>query len=184
MTKQEHFISLYNESHEQFVKFCHAMVGNSEEAKDLISETTLKAFEQLDQLKKQESFTPYLIGIARRLYFNKIRRKKIFTPLLFQHAERVVDTNAQADLSIEILLLYEALAKLPIKQKEALILFEINGFPLNEICDIQKTKLSAVKARLRRGRQKLRVLLEDGEVAENETKSNQKKHNPLLKELI
>jgi len=164
MAKQEYFLSLYNESHDQFVKFCHAMVGNKEEAKDLVSESTLKAFEQFDQVKNPQSFTAYLIGIARRLYFNKVRRKKIFTPFLFHQHVEVEDSNANTDLAIEISILYQALAKLPLKQKEAIILFEINGFSLAEICEIQNSKLSAVKARLRRGRWNLRNLLSDKEV--------------------
>ena len=49
-------------------------------------------------------------------------------------------------------MLYKALNTLPTNQKEALILFEISGFSIKEVCEIQKSSESAVKQRLKRGR--------------------------------
>ena len=48
---------------------------------------------------------------------------------------------------------------LPEEQKEAVILFEISGFSIKEICEIQQAGESAVKQRLKRGRQKLTEIL-------------------------
>ena len=51
--------------------------------------------------------------------------------------------------------LHQALALLPDAQREAVILFEISGFNLKEVAEIQEASLSAVKQRLKRGRERL-----------------------------
>jgi RNA polymerase sigma-70 factor (ECF subfamily) len=51
------------------------------------------------------------------------------------------------------------LGKLPDKQKEAIILFEISGFKIAEIAEMQGATESAVKSQLKRGREKLTNIL-------------------------
>ncbi len=170
MTKQQEFLELYNPSHDRFIRFCHAFTHDEHSAKDLVSETIVKAYENFHLIKKPESFTAYLIGIARRIYFNQRRRQWLFEPLTAKTLE--APGSSKTDLPTEVSQLYEALGLLPTKQREAIILFEITGFSLKEICEIQKSGLSAVKARLRRGRERLRKLLEDPEVSYTKTKSS------------
>ena len=52
-------------------------------------------------------------------------------------------------------MLHKALSYLPELQREALILFEITGYSIKEIMEIQKSGSSAVKQRLARGRKEL-----------------------------
>ena len=53
----------------------------------------------------------------------------------------------------------EAVQNLPPLQREALILFEYEGLSLNEIAGVVGSDVGAVKARLHRGREKLRNAL-------------------------
>jgi len=55
--------------------------------------------------------------------------------------------------------LHRALALLPEAQREALILFEISGFSIKEVAGLQAASISAVKQRLKRGREKLTEIL-------------------------
>jgi RNA polymerase sigma-70 factor (ECF subfamily) len=55
--------------------------------------------------------------------------------------------------------LYKALALLPDEQRECLVLFEITGFSIKEIMEIQNSSESAIKQRLKRGRAKLLEIL-------------------------
>jgi DNA-directed RNA polymerase specialized sigma24 family protein len=50
----------------------------------------------------------------------------------------------------------KALSALPEKQREAVVLFEIEGFSIEEVAKMQNAKISAVKSRLARGRARLR----------------------------
>ena len=49
-----------------------------------------------------------------------------------------------------------ALAALPAVQREAVVLFELEGYPVEEIAALQGVSASAVKSRLARGRARLR----------------------------
>lgn len=49
-----------------------------------------------------------------------------------------------------------ALAGLPPEQREAIVLHDIEGFPVEDIAKMQGVTISAVKSRLSRGRERLR----------------------------
>jgi RNA polymerase sigma factor (sigma-70 family) len=55
--------------------------------------------------------------------------------------------------------LHLALSQLPVAQKECVILFEISGFKIKEIAEIQSVSEDAVKQRLKRGRERLQEIL-------------------------
>jgi DNA-directed RNA polymerase specialized sigma24 family protein len=61
-------------------------------------------------------------------------------------------------------LLYKALSKISSKEKAAVLLFEIGGFSIEEIKEMQNEKsISAIKSRLSRARGKLKTIIENEE---------------------
>ena len=162
-SKQQAFLKLYEPIHENFVRFCQARVGDTELAKDLINDTILIAFEKFESIRNYNAFLYFLFGIARRLLSNSRRRNKFWGEYDETTAERYESAVESPDSHTDASFLYQALDKLPEEQKEALILFEISGFSLKEIQEIQQGSLSAVKARIARGRRKLADLLRDKE---------------------
>jgi DNA-directed RNA polymerase specialized sigma24 family protein len=66
---------------------------------------------------------------------------------------------APPDISADVELLYKALAQLPRREREAVVLFEISGFSMKEIREIQGGSLSSVKVRVFRARKRLAELL-------------------------
>lgn len=159
----ERFLALYDPVHDQFTRYCLAMTGNEQDAKDLINDAILRALERFETLRNPDSFLYFLISIAKRVYLNQRRRTKFWGQVSESKMEGYQDPSANQETNIEAWLLYKALDKLPTKQKEALILFEITGFSLKEVAEIQGNSLSAVKVRLMRGRKKLAELLRDSE---------------------
>ncbi|WP_207433454.1 RNA polymerase sigma factor [Sabulibacter ruber] len=170
--KQQAFLALYEPVHAPFARFCQARVFHSADAKDLISETVLQAYEHFDSLRHKEAFLHFLFGIATRILRNKSRRRKFWGIFSAPEAEEKHQDTQNAEVSADVRLLYEALAKLPEEQREAIILFEISGFALKEVQAIQGCSLSAVKSRVVRGKKRLARLLNDQEtlrVLESET---------------
>lgn len=166
--KQERFLRLLMPVYEQLARFARAMVNNREDAKDLISETVLAAFERFDGLRDDKAFISYLFTIARRTAKRHRTRGKLFGEYDQQKAEQLHDTRSQPGASVDVQLLYNALAKLPEKQREAVILFEISGFSLEEIKEMQGGSLSGVKSRIARGKEKLARLLGANEPVKKE----------------
>lgn len=156
-TKQEKFLTLYEPIHNRFERFCRARVYGDLDYQDLMNETLLLAFEKLDTLKTDQAFLSFLFGIAVRILANKKKKKKedAYTSKSNLLADNSVDTALQTDVHF----LHQALAQLNEEQRECIILFEISGFSIKEICDIQQASESAVKQRLKRGREKLQAIL-------------------------
>ena len=157
--KQEQFMRLYKPAHERLSRFVHSMVWNREDAKDVIADTVLKAYENFEKLEKKESFLYYLFGIASNLAKHRTRRMKFWTSYDAYHENHLVDPY-DVYTKMEVDVLYQAMSRLPEKQRETLSLFEISGFSLAEIQHMQGGTLSGVKSRLIRARQELARLLE------------------------
>ncbi len=165
--KQDHFLKLYEPVHTQFERFCRVRVYGDMDYEDLMNETLLVAFEKLEQLKSEKAFLSFLFGICVRLIANN--SKKIKERAYSKQNYNFKDVNAQTERDAEVYLLHQALAQLPVEQKEAIILFEMNGFSIKEITEIQNASESAVKQRLKRGREKLTQIL-SFERTENKSK--------------
>jgi len=156
--KQIAFLKLYEPIHAKFEKFCRARVYGRMEYSDLMNETLLVAYSKFDSIKNKTSLLSFLCGTAIKLLANDNRKLK---PKQISDAKQliVIDTNANTDKDLNVSLLYKAMDFLPVEQKECLILFEILGFSIKEIIEIQNSSESAVKQRLRRGRLRLNEIL-------------------------
>ena len=77
------------------------------------------------------------------------------------HAERLSAQGVSPEAVLDIQLLYRTMDKLPVKQRDALVLFEISGFSMKEIAEIQGSTEGAVKTKISRGRQKLKDMLRE-----------------------
>lgn len=158
-TKQEKFLKLLEPIHDRFERFCRARVYGNMDYQDLMNDTLLVAFEKFENLKSETAFLSFLFGISVRLLANNNKKKKevglINDGSLFQ----IQDHNTNSSFEAEVHFLHAALAQLNEEQRESIILFEISGFSIREICEIQQASESAVKQRLKRGREKLTEIL-------------------------
>ncbi|MNJ86630.1 ECF RNA polymerase sigma-E factor [compost metagenome] len=157
--KQEAFLQLYEPVHERFERFCRARVYQEMDFRDLINDSLLVAYEKFESLRSQDAFLSFLFGICVRVlgnYHQKKRENRI--PEGSTYLE-VHDKSADPQSHADVHYLYEALSQLPEEQRESIILFEISGFSIREIMVIQDASESAVKQRLKRGREKLMEIL-------------------------
>ena len=157
--KQTEFLKLYKPIHERFERFCRARVFGDMDFRDVINDSLLIAFDKFDTLKSKDAFQSFLFSICVRVvgnHYQKKRETRVENENQFLHlADQSNDVQSAADIHY----LYEALAKLPDEQRECIILFEISGFSIKEIMEIQQSSESAVKQRLKRGREKLVEIL-------------------------
>ena len=157
-SQQDRFLALYQPVHNRFERFCRARVYGKMEHQDLMNETLLLAYQKFDSLKSEDAFLSFIIGISVRILSNQ--HKKIKEASFPEAVDwEVPDADANTGASTEIYLLYKAMDLLPEEQKEGIILFEIMGFSIKEIMEIQHASASAVKQRLKRGREKLEEIL-------------------------
>lgn len=157
-SKQRRFLALYEPIHDRFERFCRARVYGEMEYTDLMNETLLVAFEKLDSLRSEGAFLSFLFSIAVRLLANDHRKMKPERMISAETGQGIAASDS-TEHSMEVQLLHRALAELNEDQREALILFEISGFSIREVAEIQNASESAVKQRLKRGRERLGQIL-------------------------
>lgn len=161
-------MELYEPIHVRFEKFCKARAYGNFNFKDLMHDSLVVAYERFDSLKSEAAFLHFLFGIAIRLLANENR--KISTERFSDHSH-VYNYSVESDRTdrqLEINLLYEAISKLPDLQRESIILFEISGFSIKEVAELQDSSEDAVKQRLVRSRKKLvELMTEKKEVEQN-----------------
>lgn len=146
----------YEPIHGRFERFCKARAFGTMDGKDLMHDSIVIALEKFDSYDQKASFLSFLCGIAIRVLANQRRKKKEITLDESKHDQSVQHTQ---ELNFEIEQLYKALAQLPEVMNEALVLFEITGFSIKEIAELQASSEDAVKQRLVRGRKQLAELL-------------------------
>lgn len=153
-------MQLYEPVHARLSRFVQSMVWDKDDAKDVIADTVMIAFEQFDDIRKPEAFLYYLFGVASRLVKKRERMKKWFGIITKKQEEEIADdsSNEQGLIRHE---LYTAMSKLNIAQREVLTLFEISGFSIREIAQMHEMSESGVKNHLKRGREKLARILSE-----------------------
>lgn len=155
--KKDLFLTAYTPVHEPFERFCRARSHGQMPYKDLMQETLLVAFSKFESLREPDKFLYFLFGIATRILSNDRKKKKPVSIEEISTADPI--TWPDPELRSEIEQLHRALAKLPVDQQEAIVLFEIVGFSVREIATYQQKSEEAVRQHLSRGRQKLVKLL-------------------------
>jgi len=143
-------------------RLCRALTRSYEDAQDLMSDTILAAYQSFPKLRDTNAFRKFLSTIAVRLQRRKQWRGRLFAPLA-EAADSVYETTAES--SHDLKLLMTALERLPHREREALVLFELSDFSIMEIQQIQGGTASGVKSRLGRARMKLKEFLMDADGA-------------------
>jgi RNA polymerase sigma-70 factor (ECF subfamily) len=115
----------------------------------------------LDRLKDPSRFTSWLYGITRRVVArHRTRawvRRWLGEPLEDPPSTDgdVVDRLAGAETAEQVWAILDAL---PTRQREVLVLADLEGRPLSEIAELLDLPLGTVKSRLRLGRERFRRL--------------------------
>jgi RNA polymerase sigma-70 factor (ECF subfamily) len=148
------------ERHQQSVfRFALGLLGNREEAEDVTQEAFLAAFANLAGYDSSRAlFSTWLFTIARNRCFNLLKHRR---PIASHELDSIADVTpldpiVSQELSQQ---LDRALAALPVEQRSAFVLAEIEQLPYAEIAQIDRTSVGTVKSRVHRAKQRLQSLL-------------------------
>lgn len=143
------------------------MSGSVADASDLAQETFIKAYKQLHRFKEGRSFFPWLYTIGLNHCRNFLRLKKSRQDVSTEDCEinAGLDDPSQREArlltQLDIEQLREALGRLPIDYREALILRYHQELALEDVAEALEISLSCAKMRVHRGLKKLRKILEN-----------------------
>lgn len=155
--KREHFISLVESSQKEFRRFLVALCcGDSALADDIAQEAYIKAYLSCDGLNDSGKFNAWIYRIGYTTFLNHKRSEKINSN--YDEAGQVAAAD-RSDRAFENQDLYNALNRLPAKERTSILLYYMENYSIKEIAVIQDSSESAVKQHLSRGRNHLRGLL-------------------------
>ena len=148
--------------HDRAAATARRLSRSAEDGDDLFQEAVVRAYHKLPSLRDDASFRSWFFALLLNAHRNRFRRgfwRRFLS--LERDMEPGFDPpgedgggweqkRRQAERASRVL------AGLPAVQREAVVLFEIEGFSVEEIAVMQEVTVSAVKSRLARGRDRLR----------------------------
>jgi RNA polymerase sigma-70 factor (ECF subfamily) len=162
-TAKSAFLHWYQPHHQKLVRYCGSKAFGVMSAEDLVQEAVLATLANWKNIKDPEKLLGYMIGVVNNLVRNHRRRAPFCAKWDDQQLRAIESRLGDADTALDVSFLLKAIDRLPAPQAQALRLFEISGFKIKEIADLQQTSIGAVKTSLSRARKKLRdTLAEDG----------------------
>ena len=153
------FWDVFRENSDRIRRFCLSISKSRNDGEDLYSEVMIKTYDSYKSITNKQALLSFMFTIAVRTNNSLKNRLKRITHT-DDDFEFLFSEDKGSEHYLDAKLLYEALNTLGSMYKEAIILCDIEGFTYKEIAVIQKTSESNVKSRLKRGRKKLREILE------------------------
>jgi RNA polymerase sigma-70 factor, ECF subfamily len=136
--------------------------GSEEEALDVAQEVFVRVWQRLETCREPDRFAGWLLQIARNACLDHLRRRRARPPaqdlaadelpFLVDPAERPDDDLELADRRHVVEL---ALQQLSVINREAILLKDIQGLPLEEMAAMLELPLGTVKSRCSRARVEL-----------------------------
>ncbi len=157
--------------HSSFVyNVAYRMMGNPDDADEVVQDTFLSAYRARDRFRGDAQVTTWLYRIATNAALMRLRKnsrkKEVSTDPteVYQRIDRADWADApdrtalNNELSEEI---QRGIEALPIDLKAAVIMRDVQGLTNEEAARVLEVSVSALKARLHRGRVMLRNILAD-----------------------
>jgi RNA polymerase sigma-70 factor, ECF subfamily len=143
-------------------RWMRRLIGPRQDVEDLIHEVFLVALRRRGSFRGDASVKTWLFRITHQVARSRRGRERWRRWLFLRHASGLADARPAPVTPLEeieqreqIARLYQALDRLPDDQRTALILFEIEGLPGDEVAELLGLTIGAVWVRLHRGRARL-----------------------------
>lgn len=150
----------------------YRMTGSRQEAEDIVQETFMRVYANLDKYDSRWKFSTWIFRIGNNLCIDRLRKRRPTWSLDAENPDAdgvdgyaMLPTNDASPEDRMVLSemqknIRDAIAQLPDKYRSVVVLRYLQDLSLNEIADILELPVSTVKTRLHRGRESLRRKLE------------------------
>jgi RNA polymerase sigma factor (sigma-70 family) len=142
------FVDLYRVEYAGMVRLAYTLLGNNDEAQEIVQESFVDVYRRLDEIKRPGGYLRTAVVSRCR---SALRRRRV----LAQHPPEPPE-----GLPSEAGELWDVLMKLPEEQRIAVVLRYYGGYRASEIAAIAAIPAATVRSHLRRGLAVLRKELE------------------------
>ena len=136
------------------LRVAYTYLHNMSDAEDILQDTLIQFLKSAPNFENEGHEKAWLLTVASNLSKNKLNYLKI----------RQTDELSEELVSEEkedLKYVWEAVKKLPVKNREVIHLFYQEGYSTKEIADILKRREATVRSDLKRGREKLKKILKE-----------------------
>lgn len=137
------------------------MVGNSNDAEDIIQDTFIKVFNSLRTFRKDSTLGAWIKRIAINTALNFIKKEKRTQTLPLNEQLNEAPEPVRNIESISMKRIHNAIKTLPEGCRLVLTLFLLEGYQHKEIAQILEISESTSKTQYRRGKLLLQKLLKN-----------------------
>jgi len=164
-------------------------MGNPEDAADALQDGMISAFRRADSFRGDAQVTTWLHRIVVNACLDRLRAQKVraadsLPDDLEEYAGRgslstadrapdPADVAIQGERRAQVL---DALAQLPLEQRAALVLVDMEGYPVADVAQMLDCAVGTVKSRCARGRARLAGVL--GMLVETPVTPANRNHTP------
>src|ERR1700692_2329607 len=143
-------------------RYCARMVGSVIDGEDVLQDALIKAVEAFASAGPIGNPEGWLFKIAHNTALDFLRRRSRQEALRSAEEVDMIADQFDAVLSRQIASAsLRTFMRLPVAQRSSVILMDVLGCSLREVCEVMDFSLPAVKAALHRGRTQLRELADE-----------------------
>lgn len=166
LDKESGFRSLMHQYQEQTYWHIRRMVTTHEDADDVVQNTFIKVFKNLDKFKGNSKLYTWIYRIATNESLTYLKKRKRRHAESIDESENNIEYNLVADDyfdgdSIQ-LLLQKAIISLPDKQKAVFNLRYYEEMPYSDMSEILETSVGALKASYHHAVKKIEEYIKNG----------------------
>ncbi len=151
--KVEKLAVLFEKYHVQLFNFFLRLTRNRGASEDLVQDVFLRILKYRTTYKGQSKFTVWMYQIARNAHIDYLRKSKGELSLDDQWDEVVKTEPTPLDRlehGQDVKLLQEALARLPLKKREVLVLSRYQDMKYKDIAELFGCQIGTIKAHVHR----------------------------------
>ena len=154
---------LYNLYSKAMYNICYRMSNSAEEAEDVLQDSFVSAFRNLDRYKGTASFGAWLKRIVVNNAINQIRKRKMNLVPLDDYDVVSDDAGYTPDeeLYLDVQRIKEVIKQLPDGYRVVFSLYLLEGYDHMEIAEILGITESTSKSQYNRAKNKLKELLNE-----------------------
>ena len=150
------FAELVKRYQDKIFRFLLRLVHSRDDAMDLAQDTFMRAYQGLGRWEPEAPFRSWLFRIARNLAFDQLRHGRLVEFVEFDDSADLPDRSQNPELALETAQRYgaleAALQRMPVEQREMILLREIEGLSYEEMAQVLELPPGTVKSRLSRAR--------------------------------
>ena len=162
-------LDIYNSYHSKVYNLAYRMTGNHSDAEDIMQETFVQVFKNLDHFKAKSTIYTWIYKIAKNITLRHIEKKKRTSfakleDMLMEAASPVTDDVSENEKSLYISQVKEGcltglIRCLSFQQRLVFILHVLLNVPVKNVADIIEKSENATRILIHRSRQNIKDFL-------------------------